>query len=176
MIPMQNDLPDLLRDFDRMRVEQTRLATDHLDVIPAQMILNHGGLPFHDPVDVIIELFHRWPDPDARITFEARTSDAPLDRLAERLGRDRSGLDAHSADEALTFDNRHALTEFGRLDRSPLTSRSTADADEIIGTRQCMGHDRGLRDGLCIERLMDEGLAKTASGPREYVPVRLQTV
>ena len=52
-------------------------------------------------------------------------------RLAQRLGRDRAGVDRDAAEPLPALDDRHALAELGGLDGRPLAAGPRADDEEI---------------------------------------------
>ena len=55
------------------------------------------------------------------------------DRLAQRLGRDRAGVEADAADHLLAVDDGDLLAELRRGDRALLAGRAGADDDEVVG-------------------------------------------
>jgi len=54
------------------------------------------------------------------------------DGLAQRLGRDGSGVHANTAEHPTALYNRHRLAELCRCDRGFLTARTRTDDDEVV--------------------------------------------
>ena len=54
------------------------------------------------------------------------------DRLAQRLRRNRAGVEAHAADHLLAVDDGDLLAELRRGDRALLAGRAGADDDEVV--------------------------------------------
>src|SRR5687768_13542813 len=136
---------DVLRDeparprralyFESVRVEEPRGARHHLDVVALQLSAD----------DVHFAGEHRL-HPES----EVRDGDLVLDRVvapvegalpesgevedpfAQRLGGDRSGVDADAADHLLAVDDRDPLAELCRRDRALLSRRAGTDHDEVV--------------------------------------------
>jgi hypothetical protein len=52
-------------------------------------------------------------------------------RLAQRLGRDRAGVDGDAAEALLALGDGHALAELGGLDRRLLAARPGSDDEKV---------------------------------------------
>ena len=106
----------------------------------------HVDLVADDVVDTKEQVAHRDVllhgvrgaiDPALPVSREAER------RLAERLARDRAGVDAHAADDRALLDNRDPLVELRALDGGPMSGWTRADDEQIVVVLRHRPHLKG---------------------------------
>ena len=121
-------------DGDRVRVGEARSADDERHAIAPQLVADDLPLALddlpHPDRDVVDRDVVLQPVvlPVDRALVEAGEVE---DRLADRLRRDRSGVDARAADLAVPLDERDAVAELRGLDRRLLPRGTGAEDDEL---------------------------------------------
>ena len=111
-----------------------QLAADHLDLAADHVLRTRCQVGDRDvvldPVAGAVELALGMPG-------------EVEDRLAQRLGRDRAGVDADAADHVATIDDADAAPELRGGYRRPLAARTAADDQQVVVVPG-IAHDRSL--------------------------------
>ena len=112
-------------DLHRVRVDEMPGAGEHRDPVAGQLAADHVDLPADD----VLGAGGQVGDGDLVLDPVALPVHLPLvqagqvqDRLAQGLGRDRAGVEAHAADHVLALDDRHLPARASRR-RSPPSGR-----------------------------------------------------
>ena len=101
---------------EQLAAHDLDLATDHVRRSGEQV--RHGDVLLH-PVVLAVEVPHVH-------------AGEVEDRLAQRLRRDRAGVDADAADHVPPLDDGSLLAELGRRDRRTLAARAGADDEQVV--------------------------------------------
>src|SRR5262245_14326852 len=130
-----------VRDGDRVRSGEPRLAVDHRDVVTAQLIVDDLALTSRDALDAGQQVGGSGPV-DRPPPAERREAEH---RLTKRLARDRARVDAHAAETRLPLDHRDPTAELGRLHGGALAGGPAADADQA----EVVAHGSKWRRSAC---------------------------
>src|SRR6185437_2546434 len=121
-------------DLHRVRVDEVPGAGQVHDPVSGQLAAHHVDLAAHH----VLGSCRQVRDGDLVLDPVALAVHLPLvkpgeveDRLAQRLGRDRAGVQAHPADHVLALDDADPAAQLGRCDRGLLPARSRADHQYI---------------------------------------------
>jgi hypothetical protein len=99
-----------------------QLASDHVDLAPDHMLGTRGQV---GDGDVVLE-------PVALAVHLALAQAGEVeDRLPQRLGRDRTGVDADPTEHVLPFDDGNPTAEFRRRDRGLLATRTRTHDEHV---------------------------------------------
>ena len=159
---------------ERVLVVEARGPVEQRDVVADELVADHGAFPLDDVARALREVFDR----DLVLEPVAGAVDRPLaeareveDCLADRLRRDRAGVDAAPPTHAPPLDERDPPAELRRLDRRLLPGRARADDDEVEVVSRRLGHRvspsrRARRGGARPLRAGTRGRA----GPRSHPP------
>src|SRR5439155_6796477 len=130
-----------------------RDAIDDLDAVPVKLVGDDVQLMFDDQV------LSRHQVPQGQALFERARNAAEGAELKsvqvkycilQGFARERAGVDARPAEDRFFFDDSHALSKLGRLDRRLLPCGSAADDEQIklthvqVGGRMDENEDRPL--------------------------------
>jgi hypothetical protein len=126
--------PELV-DHDGVRVDEAGQPRDHLHPVAVQLCAHHLGLPPDD----VLRAGHEVADGDLVLDPVALPVELALahagqveHRLAQRLGRDRAGVETDAPDGLAPVDDGHPSPELRRRDRGALSARAGADHQEVI--------------------------------------------
>src|SRR4029077_15634188 len=121
-------------DDDRVRILETRAAPYDGDVVAIELLLDDVALAPPHLGDARQELLQggtaRLHCVAGRLRGPCRLAEAQH-RFAERLARDRTGVDAHATDDTTLLDDRGAEPELCSLDGGALPRRSASEAEEV---------------------------------------------
>src|SRR5262249_47123900 len=123
-----------VEDGNRVRVDERRLAVEERDVVPEQLgsddvalSLAHLPGPYGEvgDVDLLLHAVVLAVDPALREAGQVQ------DGLADRLRRDRSGVDGHASEMPVPLDERRATAELRGLDRGLLPGWARTDDEQL---------------------------------------------
>src|SRR5690606_13718090 len=110
-------------------------AGDDLDVVAQQLVADHLDLA----PDHVLGARQQVGDRDVALDPVARAVQVALgepgeveDRLPQRLGRDRAGVDADAAHHAPAFRHADALAQLRGRDRGLLPARAGSDDEQVV--------------------------------------------
>ena len=111
------------------------VARQQADAVAAELLAHHGGLGGDHARRAVEQLAHRLAlgllGP-RRVEHVQRPLRQVLEhRLAQRLGRDRAGMDRDAAEPVAPLDDGDALAELGGLDRRPLAAGAGSDDEKV---------------------------------------------
>ena len=136
--PFRATGPSAVSDLDGVRIGEPRLPVNGRDAVARELRAHDLHLPGHDLLDAEGEI----GDGDLAVDRVVLAVEALLaearevhDRFAERLGRDRSRVEADAADHFLAVDDGGLLPELRGGDRGLLSRRAGTDDDEVVGGR-----------------------------------------
>ena len=132
-------------EADRVGRGKGRLGRKQFDIVAHQLMAGHVDLVLDHPVGAKQQVLHRDVLLDSvggAVEFPRAIAAKLERRLAQRLRRDRSQIDAAAAEHGLAFDNRDALVELGALDRGALSGRPGADHQKVV-VEEVSGHALG---------------------------------
>ncbi len=124
------------RHLEGVRIDEPGRAVHGRDVVAPELRAHDLHLSGHDLLHAEGEIRDRDLAVDGvvlpveRLLAKAREVE---NRLAQRFGRNRPGVQADAADHLLAVHNRDSLPELGRGDRALLPGRSGSDHDEVVG-------------------------------------------
>src|SRR3954468_1089272 len=113
------------RDFDRLRIGEGRAAADHVHVIAL----------VEAAAQVNLAADHAFGFSHERAVIglvAALVVGELLDRVAQRLARDRSAMGAGAADFRVLVDQRDPAAAFDSRHRGALSTGAAADDDHIV--------------------------------------------
>jgi hypothetical protein len=123
------------RDPDGVRVDEAAGALQQVDVVAQQLCPDHLDLAS----DHMLGAGHQIGDRDVGLHPVALAVDVPQrqsaeidDGFAQRLRRDRPGVDADTAEHRAALDDCHPLAEFRSGDRGLLPARSGSEHHEVV--------------------------------------------
>ena len=152
---------------------RSAVAEEQADVVAAQLVAHDRRLGADDARRHVHQVLHRRAlvllGMDRVGHVQRPAGQLVEDRLAQRLGRDRAGVDRVAADAQPPLDDRDALAELGGLDRRRWPLGPGADDDEVevhapSGARPYSGRasgERPRRRSLC---------RRSAASPRSVRP------
>ena len=118
----------------RVRVEEARGALEVLHVVAVQLGAHHLGLAG----DHVVGARREVGDGDVLLHLVARAVELALvgageveHRFAQRLRRDRAGVDADAADHALAVDDGDPPAQLRRSDGGALPAGAAADDEQL---------------------------------------------
>jgi hypothetical protein len=118
-----------------MRIDEAGGGRDHLDAVALELVPGNVDLVAHHRVGAEQQVHHR----DVAFYRVGRAIDGPLAetrqvqrRLAQRLGRDGAGVDAHPADHRLALGYGDPLAQLGGLDGGALAGGSGAEHQQVV--------------------------------------------
>ena len=123
-------------DGDARRRDEPRGALVAIDLVPPQVVFDPLPLVRDDVVFAV----HEVGDGDAvDVDVDRAFAESALpesgerqSRLAQRLRRNRAGVDARAAEDRLALDESDTLPKVRRLRSALLAGRSGADDDEVV--------------------------------------------
>src|SRR5271163_4789770 len=118
-----------------LRGEQLDIITHQLMASDVEFVIDYPVGPGQQILDCDV-LLHRV---GGAIKFSRAIAGQLENRLAQSLGRDCAEIDAASANNRFSLDDRDFLVELGALDGGTLTRRPRTDHQEIIIER-VLGH------------------------------------
>ena len=89
-------------DFDRVLVDERRLADDHVDAIAGELILNHVPFVLADLEHLAAQVVHRdlaLAAVELVVHVAVAIAGEVQDRFADRLRGDRAGVEADAAQQ-----------------------------------------------------------------------------
>jgi hypothetical protein len=170
-LPGEKRRPVERHDLQRVRVHEAGGPVVGRDPVAFELRADDFHLARHDGVDPKGEIRHG----DGVLQGVVPSVERPLldsgeieDRLAQRLRRDRTGVEADAAHHLLAVDDRDALADLRRGDGALLPGRARPDDDEVVlvGFQQIAPH------GSLTGRSAALALQLRAAGAR---PVRSAT-
>ena len=122
-------------DFDDVRRHERRAAAINVNAVAPDVVVNqfptfldNDALAVHEIADADVGA-HRNID----AIKPALLQTGQLQRaFAQRLGRNRSGIDARAARSRFLFDQRDAFAEIRRLTRAFFARRPGTDDNEVV--------------------------------------------
>src|SRR5262249_4808783 len=161
-----------------VRIDERRLRRENVDAVAHQLVPRDVDLVADHVIDPEQQIAHRDVLLDrvgGAVETALAVSRQPQRRLAQRLARDRSGVDADTADDGALLDDRHAFIELRRLDRGAMTGRTRTDDEQVVIVVRHEGssvHRGSSTDGVrwlargttLIEPLFSRIAARTSSG------------
>ena len=150
-------------DGDRVRVDEARVAVQHLHVVARQLVAHHVDLALDDglraPEEVLDRdvVLHLVALPVQLLLGHAGQVDHGL---AQRLGRQRAGVGAHPADHVPPLDDGDALAELRGLDRGLLSGRAGTDHQQVEVARGGSGR-LGCAPGVCVRATQSLSAARS---------------
>src|ERR1700722_7892793 len=122
-------------DLDRVRVDEPAGPGQDRDPVTGQLAAHH----VHLAADHVGGPGSQVTDGDLVLDPVALPVHLPLvqagevqDGLAQGLGRDRAGVQAHAADHVLALDDRHPPLELARGDGRLLAAGTRADHQDVV--------------------------------------------
>ena len=132
-------------------VDEPRLTEQQVDPVAGELAADHVDLA----ADHVLGACGQVADRDVRLEPVGLAVELALvqpgeveDRLAERLGRDRPGVDADPTDHVALLDHGRTPTELGTGDGRLLPTRTGPDDEQVV-----VGHPlASLGDGITLRR------------------------
>ncbi len=122
-------------DPDRVIVLEARRAGQQPDVVAPELLARDAGLDRHDGGGAIEQLLDRLAlcllEPRRVEDVERAGRELLQGGLAQRLGRDRPGMDRDAAEPVAALRDGDALAELGGLDGRLLAPGARADDEKI---------------------------------------------
>jgi len=136
-------------EANAMRIDERRTGVEDVDVISQQLMACDVDFVVNDLIHAEQEIPHR----DVLLDGIGRAVNAafpiagqPERRLAQRLARNRAGVDTDATDYRFLLHDRDALFQLRGLNRRPMTGRSRANDEEVV----VVGH---VTPRLAVERV-----------------------
>ena len=128
-------VPIDIDEAQRVRIDESGVRLNDLDSVALKLVSGDVQLVLDDVLGAVEQVGHR----DILFYRVRGAVDAALAesgkvkrRFAQRLTRDRAGVDAGATDHRLVLSNSRPLAELGGLDRGALPGRAGADDEEVV--------------------------------------------
>ena len=145
-------------NLDRIRVDEARIPFQRAYIVSPQLRLDHIDLARHYAIRAKYQVLH-VDTIFQHITLSVKRALTKATeikhRFAQRLARDRAGVNAHPADRALAIDDGNFPSQLRGADRALLACGTAADDDQVIFVGIHTGlvkvtSSRGLREAAAL--------------------------